>query len=124
MSVVSPLRHHTLPLYDFEAVVTDGHTSLATNLTIHVAPVPHSTARRNVVVSFSVPVSTGQYFCLCDVCAHILCETNYNIFHVFISQENLSGGVVGDLIAALRAAGARLAPDPQFELVCALVFDL
>lgn len=59
-----------------------------------------------------------------DVCAHILQETNYNSFHVCISQENLSGGVVGDLIAALRAAGARLAPDPQFELVCVPVFEM
>lgn len=58
------------------------------------------------------------------MCAHILWETNYNILHVFILQENLSGGVVGDLIAALRAAGARLAPDPQFELVCVPLFEL
>lgn len=72
VTVLTPLHRHTLPLYDFEAVVTDGHTSLATNLTIHVVPVPQSTARRNVVVNFSVPVSVSVCVCVsvypCVVC--------------------------------------------------------
>ncbi|XP_071543668.1 cadherin-89D [Panulirus ornatus] len=86
VSVMSPLQQYSQPTYEFEAVVTDGTLSLATNLTIHVAPPPRPTSRRNTIIHFTI-------------------------------QENLAGGVVGDLLAALRAIGARIAPDPQFELV-------
>nr|XP_053655988.1 cadherin-89D-like isoform X2 [Cherax quadricarinatus] len=86
VSVLSPLKKYSRPTYEFEVVVTDGRSSLATNLTIHVAPAPRSTTRWDTVVHFTI-------------------------------QENLSGGLVGNVVAALRNAGARVAPDPQFELV-------
>lgn len=40
---------------------------------------------------------------------------------MFCVQENLSGGVVGDVVAELRNLGVRVPPDPQLELVS--VFD-
>ncbi|XP_045608618.2 cadherin-89D [Procambarus clarkii] len=86
VSVLSPLQQYSRPTYDFEVVVTNGRSSLATNLTIHVAPPPRPTTRRDTIIQFTI-------------------------------QENLSGGVVGDVVAALRSIGARIAPDPQFELV-------
>ncbi|XP_042230761.1 cadherin-89D-like [Homarus americanus] len=86
VAVLSPLQQYSQPIYDFEVVVTDGRSSLATNLTIHVAQSQRSTNRRDTIIQFTI-------------------------------QENLSGGVVGDVVAALRSMGARIAPDPQFELV-------
>ncbi|XP_050737867.1 cadherin-89D-like [Eriocheir sinensis] len=86
VSVVTPLRNYSRSLYEFEAVVTDGRDSLATNLTIHVAPTRRPANRRDTILYFSI-------------------------------QENLSGGVVGDVVAALRNLSVRVPPDPQFELV-------
>ncbi|XP_042858064.1 cadherin-89D-like [Penaeus japonicus] len=86
VSVVAPVEQFERTNYEFEAVVTDGRTSLVTNVTIHVAPDRRPSTRRSTVVSFSV-------------------------------QENVAGGLVGDLVTALRDVGARIASDPQFELV-------
>ncbi|XP_064090061.1 cadherin-89D-like isoform X2 [Macrobrachium nipponense] len=88
VSVLKPLQEFSRQIYRFEAVVTDGRNSLATNLTVHVAPsvAKPVTNRRDNMINFTI-------------------------------QENLSGGLVGDLMLALRNMGVRLAPDPQFELV-------
>ncbi|CAL4104997.1 unnamed protein product, partial [Meganyctiphanes norvegica] len=86
VSVVSPLARFSRPQYDFEAVVSDGRASLATNLTVHVATAPRPTAARDTTINFTV-------------------------------QENLAGGQVGDVVAALRALGARLPSDPRLQLV-------
>ncbi|XP_063874721.1 cadherin-89D-like [Scylla paramamosain] len=86
VSVVNPLRNYSRSSYEFEAVVTDGRDSLATNLTINVAPTRRPGSRRDTVLHFYI-------------------------------QENLSGGVVGDVVAALRNIGVRVPPDPQLELV-------
>ncbi|XP_068218882.1 cadherin-89D [Palaemon carinicauda] len=88
VSVLKPLVEFSRQMYHFEAVVTDGRNSLATNLTIHVAPsvAKPVTNRRDNMINFTI-------------------------------QENLSGGLVGDLMLALRNMGVRLSPDPQFELV-------
>ncbi|XP_037801284.1 cadherin-89D-like [Penaeus monodon] len=86
VSVVAPVQQFSRTNYEFEAVVTDGRTSLVTNVTIHVAPNRRPSTRRSTVVNFSV-------------------------------QENVAGGLVGDLETALRDVGARIASDPQFELV-------
>ena len=56
VSVVSLLRNYSRSLYEFEAVVTDGRDSLATNLTIHVAPTRRSGSRRDTVLYFSIQV--------------------------------------------------------------------
>lgn len=56
VSVMSPLQQYSRPTYEFEAVVTDGTLSLATNLTIHVAPPPRPTARRNTIIQFTIQV--------------------------------------------------------------------
>ncbi|KAK7066000.1 hypothetical protein SK128_019625 [Halocaridina rubra] len=89
VSVMRPIQEFSKTVYDFEVVVTDGKYSLVTNLTVHVAP-----------SAVSTPVTNRR-----------------NTIINFTIQENLSGGLVGDVMLALRNMGIRIAPDPQFELV-------
>lgn len=62
VSVVSPLRNYSRSSYEFEAVVTDGRDSLATNLTIHVAPTRRAGSRRDIVLYFSIQVCWATPF--------------------------------------------------------------
>ncbi|XP_063598219.1 cadherin-89D-like [Penaeus indicus] len=66
VSVVAPVQQFSRTNYEFEAVVTDGRTSLVTNVTIHVAPNRRPSTRRSTVVNFSVQVSpeARKYFAL------------------------------------------------------------
>lgn len=56
VSVIEPLEDYNRQDYQFETVVTDGHASLVTNLSVHVAPVARPTEMSEIVLQMSVQV--------------------------------------------------------------------
>ena len=57
VSVVEALTGYSRRAYVFEAVVTDGRATLATNLTVHVAQGSKTTKRSDLILNMTVQVS-------------------------------------------------------------------